>query len=129
MSGRNSFKIVAAALLGAAASAMASEPGVLELQAPRLPAAGEAVNLQIRTGPLPRGARLEVLTEQGSALGAVFPFAAPQGSTATMPVPSDALSGGRLRLRLEIIEPGAPPRPPRPGEVERLDLIMGPEGQ
>jgi len=40
-----------------------------------------------------------------------------------VPVPRSAIAGGRLRLRLQVLEPRAPPRAPRPGEVQRLELV------
>ena len=126
MSRRLSFPLFAAALAGAAATTMATEAGRVELQAPHRPGPGEAVSLQVMTGPLPKGARLEVLSGDGAVLGAVFPFVAPQGSIDTLPIPTEALADGRLRLKLQVVEPGAPPRPPRPGEVERLELLLVP---
>jgi len=46
-----------------------------------------------------------------------------RSTTATVPVPRSAIVDGRLRLRVQVLEPGVPPRPPRPGEVQRLELV------
>jgi hypothetical protein len=103
---------------------------MIELAAPRPAGRGESVELQITTGPLPHGARLALLTESGEVLGAVAPY--PPGrpsNTATIPVPRSALVDGHLRLRLEVLEPDAPPRPPRPGEVQRLNLVVVPRSE
>ena len=116
---------LAAGLLAFATSARAEEAPVIELAAPRAAAGSESVELAVTTGALPRGARLALSTENGEILGAVAPYApGSRSSTATVPVPRSAIVDGRLRLRVEVLEPGAPPRPPRPGEVQRLELVV-----
>ena len=108
----------------------AEEPGVIELAAPRAAERGEAFQVEITTGQLPRGARLRLLTENGEILGGVAPFPpTARSTTATVPVPRSAVADGRLRLRMQVEEPGVPPRPPRPGEVERVDLFVVPRSQ
>jgi hypothetical protein len=103
---------------------VAEESPVIELAAPRAAAGSQSVALAVTTGALPRGARLALSTEHGDILGAVAPYAPGVRSTAaTVPVPRSAIVDGRLRLRVEVLEPGAPPRPPRPGEVQRLELV------
>jgi len=100
---------------------------MIELSAPRSPDRGESVEIQVTTGPLPQGTRIILMTEQGEVLGAVTPFGLPgtgSGDTATVPVPRTAVVNGRLRLRLQVVEPGAAPRPPRAHEVQRLDLVF-----
>jgi hypothetical protein len=116
---------LAAGLLAFATSAcVAEEAPVIELTAPRAAAGSESVELAVTTGALPRGARLALSTENGEILGAVAPYApGSRSTTATVPVPRSAIVDGRLRLRLQVLEPGAPPRPPRPGEVQRLELM------
>lgn len=107
----------------------AEAPGIIELAAPRLPNRGEAIEVQVTTGSLPQGARLALITEQGDILGAVAPFgphAAQSGTTVAVPVPRSALVEGHVRLKLEVLEPGVPPRSPRPGEVRRIDLVVVP---
>ena len=115
---------LAAGLLAFASVRAADEAPVIELAAPRAAAGGESVELAVTTGALPRGARLALSTENGEILGAVTPYAPGlRSTTATVPVPRSAIVDGRLRLRVQVLEPGAPPRPPRPGEVQRLELV------
>jgi hypothetical protein len=104
---------------------VAEQAPVIELAAPRAAAGSESVELAVTIGALPPGARLALSTENGEVLGAVAPYAPGSRSiTATVPVPRSAIVDGRLRLRVEVLEPGgAPPRPPRPGEVQRLELM------
>ncbi len=126
-----SIVALAVGLLGAWTSTMAAEESpMIELAVPRPVGRGESVELQITTGPLPRGARLALFTENGDVLGAVAPY--PPGrpsNTASVPVPRSALVEGHLRLRLQVLEPDAPPRPPRPGEIQRLDLVVVPRNE
>ena len=76
-----------------------------------------------------RGARLTLSTEDGESLGAVTPYPpGRQSNTATVPVPRSAIVDGRLRLRLQVLEP-ARQRAPRPGEVQRVDLVVAPRGE
>jgi hypothetical protein len=110
----------------------AEEATMIELAAPRPIARGEAVQLEVTAGPLPRGGRLALITENGEILGAVAPFGPPGSrgpTTATVPVPPSALIDGKLRLRLQVLEPGAQPRAPRPGEVGRVELVVVPQGR
>jgi hypothetical protein len=126
-----SIAALAVSLLGLWTSTLiAEESPVIELAAPRPAGRGESVELQITTGPLPRGARLALLAESGEVFGAVAPYPPGQpSSTATVPIPRSAMIDGHLRLRLQVLEPGAPPRPPRPGEVQRLDLVVVPRSE
>ena len=99
---------------------------MIELSAPSALRSGESVELQITTGPLARGARLVVMTEQGEILGVLTPFNVPgtgTSNTATVPVPRTAMADGRLRLRLQLIEQGAAPRAPRADEA-KLGLVV-----
>lgn len=105
------------------------ESGLIELSVLRPLAADEAVEIQIVTGPLPRSARLEVMTERRELLGTVRSLGipnAPRGETATIPVPRAALVEGRLRLRLQIVQSGAAARPPQPGEIRQVNLVTVP---
>ena len=109
---------------------VAQESAMIELAVPRAAARGESLQVQITTGPLPHGARLALLTESGEVLGAVAPY--PPGrpsNTASVPIPRSAIVEGHLRLRLQVLEPGAPPRPPRPGEVQGIDLVVVPRSE
>ena len=109
-----------AVLAAQAADAFAS----IELAAPRPVGPGDALWLQVATGRLPPGARLSLSTETGQIIGGVAPFPPGSPTRATVPVPATALSGQTVRLRLQVTEPGAPPRAPRSGEVSRLQLTV-----
>jgi hypothetical protein len=111
-----------------ACAAIATPQGTVELTLPRAAAADEAVWLQVRAGALPRGTEIQVSTGDGVLLGTVSPFGTPRGQSATytIPLPKTAVRDGRVRLRFEVHEVGAPARPPRPGEVENVSLIYVP---
>lgn len=109
---------------------VAQEAKVIELTAPRMPGPDDGVEVQITAGRLPPGARIELMAEQGESYGALAPFGpARNTTTATVPIPRSALVNGRLRLRLRVIEPGAPPRAPRPEEIESLNLVLAPQSR
>ncbi len=106
-----------------------SDYGVVELQTEAAVRADAALQIQVTTGPLPRGARVSLSTEDGRILGAVTPF--PQGaseSRATVPVPAEAVAGRRLRLHLQVTGPSFAPRAPARGEVTGLRLLQVPGG-
>jgi hypothetical protein len=66
---------LAVGLLGPWTSTLvAEESPMIELAVPRPLGRGESVQVQITTGPLPRGARVELFTENGEILGAVTPY-------------------------------------------------------
>ena len=116
--------LVAGLFVLATSALVAEESPVIELAAPPAAAGSQSVELAVTTGALPRGARLALSTESGEILGAVAPYApGSRSTTATVPVPRSAIVDDRLRLRVEVLEPGAAPRPPRPGEVQRLELV------
>src|SRR5439155_17364240 len=123
------YLLIAALAVGVLPSWMdmlvAEDSAMIELAAPRQAGRGDSVELQITTGPLPRGARLTLSTEGGEGLGAVTPYPpGRQSNTATVPVPRSAIVDGRLRLRLEVLEPGAPARAPRPTAVPRAERVV-----
>jgi hypothetical protein len=106
-----------------------SQQGSVELALPRAAAGNEAVWLRVSLGALPPGARLRISTKDGTPLGTAAPFGARQAqqpATYTIPLPKTAIVDGRVRLRLEVDEHGAPARAPRPGEVEDVVLIYVP---
>lgn len=112
-----------AALLGGFAglwsAALAAEDGrMIELVAPHALERADKIELQITVAALPADSRVVVRTEQGEIVGVVTPFGLrPAESTATITVPRRALIDGRLRLRLQVQEPGAPARAARGNEV------------
>ena len=122
-----SIPVLMTGLTGLLMSTLAAqESRMIELSAPSALRSDESVELQITTGPLARGARLVVMTEQGEILGVLTPFNVPgtgTSNTATVPVPRTAMADGRLRLRLQLIELGAAPRAPRDDEA-KLGLVV-----
>ena len=79
---------------------------MIELAARRQAGSGDSVELRITTGPLPRGARLTLSSEDGASLGAVTPHPLRRTSnTAAVPVLRSAIVDGRLPL--QVLEPGA----------------------
>ena len=117
-----------ASLAGLSTSAVAAqESRMVELSVPSALHPGDSIEVQISTGPLSRGSRLVVMTEQGETLGVVTPFNTPgarSGTTATVPVPRSVLSDWHLRLRLQVIEQGAAPRAPRPEEFQLTFVVV-----
>src|SRR5919204_1861555 len=83
-----SIAALAVGLLGPSTGTLiAEESSMLEIAAPRPVGRDESVELQITTGPLPRGARLALSTENGEVLGAVAPYPPDRPSnTANVPV-------------------------------------------
>lgn len=67
--------------------------------------AGETVWLEVTVGAVERGAEIEIATTSGRLLGVISPFGIRSGSPAgtyTIPVPADAVSNGRVSLRLSL---------------------------
>lgn len=98
-----------------------AQGGLIERQLPRLPNASEAVWARVDAGALPPGARIRLLTPDGTLIGGAAPFGGPRGQTAAsydFALPDNAIADGRVRLRVEIVEAGGATRPPQPGEAE-----------
>ena len=117
--------VLAAEYGGAGLAGEAPEQGRVELALPRPIASDEALLLQISAGPLPSGAEISVTGSDGELLGTVSPFGVRrgQGSAAySIPIAQTALRDGRISLRLELREPGAPARAPTQAEVQDLSL-------
>lgn len=101
---------------------------MIELSAPRAVQSSEAVELQVTTAPLPLGARVVIRTERGELLGAVTSSEIPgaiRGATGTVPVPRGSLVEGRLRVEVQVLTQGQPPRAPRENEI-KLMLVIAP---
>ena len=108
-----------------------TDMSTVELIPAHPPGPDEALQLQVTTGPLPRAARVRILT-RGEFLGSLAPLGSLFGersTTSTVPIPQSAITEGKLRLRFEVVEPGSPPRPPQPGEIEHLNLILVPQAE
>jgi hypothetical protein len=109
---------------------VAAEFSTIELSTLRPVGRGEAVEIQVTTGPLPRGARLVLMTESGEVIGAVAPLpAGSRSSRATVPISRAAMADKHLRLHLQVAGPGILPRSPNPGEVTKFELIVVPQSE
>ena len=107
--------------------AAAQQTKLFELSASREPAGDETIEVQIATGPLPAGAKIVVTTEQGEVLGAIVPYGLAgnaKGSTASIPVPPTVLVDRHVRLQLQVVQQGRPPRAPTTDEVRRVSLVI-----
>jgi hypothetical protein len=116
--------------MGSAIAEDEARQDLIELPITRLPANGEAVWVQIGAGVLPRGTEIRVSTPDGVLLGTVSSFPALRGQeetvTHTIPLPQNIITGGPVRLLLEVEAPGKPARAPQPGEINNIDLIYVP---
>src|SRR5437588_10631000 len=94
------------ALLLFALFAQPSSTGRTEtLVLPHTLKAGETVWLEVCVGVVTRGAEIEVTTTSGRLLGVISPYGIRPGNQAgtyTVLVPADAISEGRLSLRLSL---------------------------
>jgi hypothetical protein len=115
--------IAGLSLLWAGALA-AQDSRLIELTAPRELRRTDALEVQVTTEPMPSGTRVLVKSERGEVLGVVTPFGLrPAESTATIAIPRSALVDGRLRLRLQVQEPGEPARAARESEVSARFVV------
>lgn len=123
--------LICSATLGSGAMAGGkAQQRMIELTLPRPATSEEAVWVQVRARILPRGTEIRISTPDGTLLGTVSPYGASahdrQAATYTIPLPENAIVDDRVQLRLEVDEPGQPPRAPRPVEVESVNLIYVP---
>ena len=67
---------------------------------------GETATLVVSVGVIPKGARIEVTTPSGRSLGTISPYgirAGRESGTYTVPIPSDAIAGRRVRVLLYLV--------------------------
>jgi hypothetical protein len=118
------YALTALLTLGASAATPPDARRIV-LALPRAPAAEEAVWLSVKLGVLPRGARVLVLSDDGTLLGAISPFAIPPGrqaGTYTIPLPESAIREGRVAVRVVVEEMENSTRSPTREEVEDVGL-------
>jgi hypothetical protein len=87
---------------------------------------GETAWLLVKVGAIGHD-QIQIVTQAGQPLGTIFPFgirSGKPGGVYTVPVPAEALSDGRLALRLSIMQPGRAPRAPTAKEVQSLRLLI-----
>jgi hypothetical protein len=108
----------------ASGAAVIDEAGLVRLVLPRMPAVGEAVWIEVLAA-LPPLARLRLSTQNGVSVGSAGAF--PPSRTTELQsyefvLPEEALAGGEVRLRVEVVPAGGAPRAPLPGEVDNVEL-------
>jgi hypothetical protein len=84
----------------------------------------DAAVVEISLGALARGQEVTVTTASGMPLGTISPFglrAGAEAGTYALPVPKEAVTDGRLSIRLSISQPGGS-RAPTPQEVRSVTL-------
>jgi hypothetical protein len=118
-----------AALALFAVLAQHSAGRLVTLPLPHPVRAGETVFVELTIGAIERGAEIEITTPSGQLLGVVSPFAIRSGhpaGTYTVPLPSDAISGDRVSLRLSLDMQGGAQRAPTKDEVKSVRVkIVG----
>jgi hypothetical protein len=127
-----SIALLVVGLAGLAASMLRAEgSAMIDLVVPRTAVRGDTVRVQVTVGPLPRGARLVLSSANGEILGAVTPFgpAGNRATTATVAITRSAVIDDHLRLRVQVVEPGASPRAPNSGETAALKIVVLPESE
>src|ERR1700678_4314753 len=68
---------------------------------------GETAWLEVEVGTIERGEEIDIVTTSGRPLGVISPFGIRQGQQAgtyTVPLPTDAIAGDRVSLRLSLEE-------------------------
>ena len=83
--------------------------------------AGETASLEVEVGAIERGEEINIVTTSGRLLGVISPFGirpGQQAGTYTVPLPADAIAGGRISLRLSLDQYGHPQRAPTAEEVK-----------
>lgn len=128
--------ILAFAVLQTASSASVSPPmaqsrqidGAREmtLVLPHALRKGETAWLLVKVGVIGHD-QIQLTTQDGRPLGTISQLGIRSGKPAgtyTVPVPAEALSDGRLALRLSVMQSGRAPRAPTAKEVKSLRLLI-----
>jgi hypothetical protein len=87
---------------------------------------GETAWLLVKVGAIGRD-EIQLMTQDGRPLGTISQFGIRAGKSAgtyTVPIPAEALSNGRLALRLSVMQSGRAPRAPTAKEVKSLRLLI-----
>lgn len=107
---------------------MQSGTGRIEtLVLPHALRSGETAWLEVKVGAIPHGAEIEVTTTEGHLLGVISPFGIrprkPAG-TYTLPLPAEAISNGRVSVRISL-NYAHKQRAPSRKEVKKIRLRVG----
>lgn len=124
-----SIVALALAAIGLGSAQAQAQPAatarLVELALPHAAAANEAVDLEVRTGVMPRGTEIDVTTPSGELLGTISPFAIPPGhpaGTYTIPLSASDIVNGHVTVQLSVKGYGIPPRPPTASEVRDVSI-------
>lgn len=116
-------------MLALLAPGAASVPGrIVALKAPHEIRAGETAWLAVKLGAIGH-AEIELTTVDGRPLGVISPYGVRVGSNAgtyTVPIPSDAIVHGTLKIRLTLDQFGHAERAPTREEVQDVRLRIEP---
>lgn len=128
--------ILAFAVLQTASSASVSAPMAqsrqiddareMTLVLPHALRKGETAWLLVKVGAIGHD-QIQLTTQDGRPLGTISQFGVRSGKPAgtyTVPIPAEALSEGRLVLRLSVMQSGRAPRAPTAKEVKSLRLLI-----
>ena len=116
------------ALILCSAVAQPAVHRAMTLALPHAPRADERVTLLVTVGVIPRGARIVVMTPSGTLLGTIAPYgvrAGQEAGTHTIPIPADAISGKRLRVRMSLEIEGKHSAPTK-SQVKRVRVQVVP---
>jgi hypothetical protein len=109
-----------------AQSRQVDKTGEITLLLPHALRKGETAWLLVKVGAIGHD-QIQIMTQAGQSLGTISPFGIRSGKpdgTYTVPVPTEALSDGRLALRLSVMQSGRAPRAPTTKEVKSLRLLI-----
>lgn len=131
-----SIVVVAFVALQTAPSASVSRPTAqsrqidgareMTLALPHALRKGETAWLLVEVGAIGRD-QIQLMTQDGRPLGTISQFgirSGKPGGTYTVPVPAEALSNGRLVLRMSVMQSDRVPRAPTTKEVKSLRLLI-----
>ena len=121
---RSAAACVLFALLAQSGHAAADD---MTLTLPRPLRAGETAWIQVQVGAIGRQ-EIDITTASGEMLGTISPFGVRSGrdaGTYTLPLPANAISEGRVAVRLTISQPGGASRAPTAQEVRGVKLVVG----
>lgn len=121
------MRIAAAVLAILVLEAHAAE-GDRTLVLPHALRAGEIAVIEVQVGNIARGQEIHITTNSGRELGTLSAFGVKSGriaGTYPVPVPSEAVAGRDLAVRLTVTGNGAKPRAPTAREVRSVKVVIG----
>jgi hypothetical protein len=123
-------RLLVAALVLFAQSALAQSERVLTLTLTHTLGAREEARLRVDAGIMAKGVEIAVYTGRGEYVGTISPFGIREGQIAggyTFPLRAGMFHDGRITLVLTARQYGQPPRAPTQAEVENVALRFYPK--